>query len=187
MAVVADSSKKGVNRAVIWIGSSVIALIVGAHLYFFIFLYGVPPIVTIPNSWRCDPEAFGAPRNKVLANVYNSKRLPLVSRCLTVSGTVTKVTHDSDGDWHVWLDVDSKYRPLLNNRNRRGLVVEVVPADQPDCKKGDPITESRRDLGVCTGRHIREPAIGAHVAVSGPYVLDTHHGWMEIHPVWSIR
>jgi hypothetical protein len=24
------------------------------------------------------------------------------------------------------------------------------------------------------------------VAVTGPYVLDTDHGWMEIHPVWSI-
>src|SRR5207302_3722844 len=30
------------------------------------------------------------------------------------------------------------------------------------------------------------PPIGSHVSVTGPYVLDQLHGWMEIHPVWRI-
>jgi hypothetical protein len=28
--------------------------------------------------------------------------------------------------------------------------------------------------------------MGAHVSVTGPYVLDTTHGWDEIHPAWRI-
>jgi len=29
--------------------------------------------------------------------------------------------------------------------------------------------------------------IGDHIAIDGPWVLDTDHGWREIHPVDSIR
>src|SRR5206468_1335184 len=42
------------------------------------------------------------------------------------------------------------------------------------------------DYGNCTGANITAPNDGAHVAVTGPYVLDTAHGWMEIHPAWVI-
>jgi hypothetical protein len=27
------------------------------------------------------------------------------------------------------------------------------------------------------------PPVGAHAQVTGSYVLDTNHGWMEIHPI----
>ena len=42
------------------------------------------------------------------------------------------------------------------------------------------------DYGLCTGADLATPALGATVSVTGPYVLDADHGWMEIHPVWSI-
>ena len=42
------------------------------------------------------------------------------------------------------------------------------------------------DYGLCTGADLAPPALGATVSVTGPYVLDADHGWMEIHPVWSI-
>lgn len=31
-----------------------------------------------------------------------------------------------------------------------------------------------------------DPTSGRDSVVTGPYVIDTDHGWMEIHPVWSI-
>jgi len=31
--------------------------------------------------------------------------------------------------------------------------------------------------------HRSDPATGTRVQVTGSYVLDTNHGWMEIHPV----
>jgi hypothetical protein len=42
--------------------------------------------------------------------------------------------------------------------------------------------------GVCENfqAQIKRPSVGQHVAVVGRYVLDTEHGWMEIHPVLSI-
>ncbi len=40
--------------------------------------------------------------------------------------------------------------------------------------------------GKCTGAHVATPTVGAHVTVTGPYVLDRNHGWMEVHPAWSI-
>jgi hypothetical protein len=43
------------------------------------------------------------------------------------------------------------------------------------------------DLGICTGANIVNPQVSAQVEVVGPYVLDANHGWMEIHPVWSVK
>ena len=37
-----------------------------------------------------------------------------------------------------------------------------------------------QDANVGTAR------AGTHVTVTGPYVFDRGHGWMEIHPVWKI-
>lgn len=63
------------------------------------------------------------------------------------------------------------------------LIVEVVPADQPGCRKGEPI---EHDKGTCTGAHLRPPTPGSHVRVTGPWAYDRNHGHMEIHPVWGI-
>lgn len=50
------------------------------------------------------------------------------------------------------------------NVNSGGMIVEIVPG---------------QDLPV--------PSVGDHLAVFGTWVLDTHNGWNEIHPVWAIR
>jgi hypothetical protein len=118
--------------------------------------------------------------------------------CKSVAGTVALVRHEQDGDLHIDLRPDPGEVSLLNDVNRReqhgALVLEVVPADQAGCVPGRPPVlppTARRgrgyDYGTCTGAAEQPPAPGAHVSVTGPYVLDRAHGWMEIHPVWSIR
>lgn len=126
-----------------------------------------------------------------LANVYHPYRLHVVRPCLTVTGTVVAVRHESDGDIHLNVRLDAPYAGLINQRNVTGeggaLVTEVVPADEAGCTPGQPPrpAQGSYDYGICTGADEVAPPDGAHVAVTGPYVLDADHGWMEIHPVWS--
>jgi len=128
-----------------------------------------------------------------LANVYHPQRLHIRSRCRTVTGVVTSVRTEPDGDYHINVRLDPAYAVLINDRNRTGeggnLVVEVVPADEPGCTPGKPPRPpyDTYDFGVCTGADIPRPPNGAHISVTGPYVLDANHGWMEIHPVWRLR
>ena len=120
-----------------------------------------------------------------LANVRDPSRLRVVSRCATVSGVVRGGARQHDDDMDVFLAPDRGSARMLNDRNRRftrnALLLEIVPADQPGCQPGRPVR-----FGTCTGANLRAPRPGSHVTVTGPYVLDRDHGWMEIHPVWTI-
>lgn len=149
------------------------------------------------------PAAACRPGNP-LANVHHPDRLRLIKPCLVVHGTVTSVRRMRDGDFHVNLRLDPGASNLLNEHNlvdqHGDLVTEIVPADQPGCIRGQlpkPLLGfgvgassalwQAYDFGVCSGANVTPLPIGAHVTVVGPYVLDQRHGWMEIHPVWSIE
>ncbi|MGZ4189597.1 MAG: hypothetical protein ACXVQ5_07130 [Actinomycetota bacterium] len=127
-----------------------------------------------------------------LANVYHPDRLLLIAACKTVDGVIETIRHESDGDYHFDLKLDSPFANLVNSgnvRNQHGwLVAEIVPADEPGCLPGQPPkpVSGTYNYGYCTGADITTPPIGTHVAITGPYVLDQAHGWMEIHPVWRI-
>ncbi len=148
----------------------------------------VAPVATSPTAG--DP---GCRTGDPLANVYHPDRLRVIDACKTVTGTAAFVRHEDDGDYHLGLHLDPPYASLLNSANLSSehgdLVVEIVPADEIGCTPGAPPRppHGSYDYGVCTGVDIPPPAFGAHVAVTGPYVLDIDHGWMEIHPVWAIR
>lgn len=120
-----------------------------------------------------------------LENVRDPKRLRVLRRCVTATGKVHFAQQEKDGDIHISLALDRKHRYLLNDGNRRKhhgtLVVEIVPADQPGCRKGE-----RVRYGRCTGADVRTPRKGERVRVTGPWVLDRPHGWNEIHPAWRI-
>jgi hypothetical protein len=139
-----------------------------------------------------------------LANVHHPFRLKLIKPCVAVHGTVTSVRRMRDGDFHVNLRLDPGQNHLLNEHNlveqHGDLVTEIVPADQPGCIRAQPPKPAlgfevatgsalwrTYDFGVCSGATIAPPQIGAHVTVVGPHVLDQRHGWMEIHPVWSVE
>lgn len=141
------------------------------------------PLASSPHS-RC--------RSDPLANVYHPDRLVVRKACMTVTGTVAYVASEDDGDVHVDLALPPSEAGLLDQANYAHqdgqLVTEIVPADQPGCTPEQPPRPSNGsyDYGLCTGADLATPALGATVSVTGPYVLDADHGWMEIHPVWSI-
>lgn len=118
------------------------------------------PAMDEPNLWANDP----------LQGVYHPYRLKIKNPWLTATGIVSRVRREPDGDYHVDLLPDPSYRNLVNevNRVRQGgaLVTEIIPADQV---------------------RVPIPRKGNHVAITGPYVLDVDHGWMEIHPARYVR
>lgn len=120
-----------------------------------------------------------------LENVRDPGRLRVLRHCVTATGTVRFAQRENDDDIHISLALDRKDRYLLNEGNRRKhdgtLVVEIVPADQPGCRKGEHVR-----FGRCTGAHVRTPRSGERIRVTGPWVLDRPHGWNEIHPAWRI-
>jgi hypothetical protein len=136
----------------------------------------------VPKAGLCRP---GDP----LANVYHPTRLKIVDPCASVYGTVMSVRHEDDGDAHFDLAVDASLVNSYNVSAQHGwLVVELVPADEPGCTPGQPPRPATGsyDYGTCSGANLSAPHVGDRVTVTGPYVIDLHHGWMEIHPVWSI-
>lgn len=126
-----------------------------------------------------------------LDGVHGSDRLQVLSPCAAFQGTVTQTPEKNpDGDVSFEARPDPGYASMLNahNRSEGGLHIEIVPRDQPGCKRGQPVhVGDVPDLGTCSGRYIAAPARGAHVRVIGPWVLDRNNNWYEIHPAWSIK
>lgn len=126
------------------------------------------------------------------AHVYHGRflsaedRLQVINPCLTITGTIVHARPEADGDWHIQLDLDSEYRSLLNQANlekQQGYLV-LEPMCSNRVSQADTIEE-----GVCDGfsqNTFTTDLIGHRVAATGAYVLDTQHGWTELHPVTSI-
>jgi hypothetical protein len=110
---------------------------------------------------------------------------------------VVSIRNEDDGDVHLNLALPASESHLLDQDNFSHedgqLVAEIVPADQPGCTPGQPpplpptaYRTGSYDYGSCTGADIATPPTGTEVRISGPYVQDSDHGWMEVHPVWSV-
>ena len=116
--------------------------------------------------------------------VYNPDRLKIKKQCTTVTGIIRESNADDDGDQHMLLQLDSGQEGLLTARNTKKkegfLVIEVVCANDPKLKKVGTTCQ-----GYLNG--IAIPALGTHVKVTGSYVIDSHNGWAEIHPVTKIE
>lgn len=126
-----------------------------------------------------------------LDGVHNPVRLQVLKPCAVFQGTVVQAPqkNPSDGDVTFTASPDPAYAAMLNAKNRLkgGLHVEIVPRDQPGCTLGQPVVVGNvPDLGICSGRDIVGPVLGAHVRIIGPWVLDRNDDWNEIHPAWSI-
>jgi hypothetical protein len=126
-----------------------------------------------------------------LDGVHGSDRLKVLSPCAAFQGTVSeKPVKNSDGDVSFQARPDRGYASMLNahNRSEGGLHIEIVPRDQPGCKRGQTVhVGDVPDLGTCSGRDIAAPALGAHIRVIGPWVLDRNNNWYEIHPAWRVK
>jgi hypothetical protein len=116
--------------------------------------------------------------------VYNPTRLQKLSPCIAATGTVSESVADDDGDQHFLLKVDPGQEALVNERNAKkktgSLVVEIVCANPVKLKKVK---------SVCAGykNPIAIPQNGTRVRAIGTFVIDSHNGWTEIHPVTRLQ
>lgn len=117
-------------------------------------------------------------------HVYDPTRLQQLAPCLSVTGVIDESSVDADGDQHFLLKLDPGQDSLVNKRNakKRGgdIVLEIVCANPTTMKKVK---------SACAGytNPIPIPAVGAHVRATGTYVIDSHNGWAEIHPVSKLQ
>jgi hypothetical protein len=115
--------------------------------------------------------------------VYDPARLEVKDPCKIVTGIIEERNADEDGDEHMLLKLDAGQDGLLTARNMKKksgyLVIEVVCVNKITRKIAK---------GACKGyvNNVWLPTIGDHVRVTGSYVLDSHNGWTEIHPVSEI-
>lgn len=123
----------------------------------------------IPSAPVGGLDAGGCRTGDVLAGVYHPVRLQVLDSCRTVTGTVTQVRSEPDGDFHINLTPDPGEEDVVNQRNltvqKGALVIEVIPADQ---------------------RETAPPLLRDHISVTGAFVLDRDHGWLELHPAWRV-
>ena len=116
-------------------------------------------------------------------HVYNSYRLQVHDSCMSVTGTVSSLTYEADGDIHIRLTVDAQYDTMLNSANYSGEGGHLVcePLCATTCTQADA-------MASCAGftNTVYIPAAGEYVKVTGSYVTDNDHGWNELHPVSRI-
>jgi hypothetical protein len=100
------------------------------------------------------------------AGVHDPGRLSIKSSCAVVMGTIVSRNSsrsvETDGDWSFDIQVDSS----LQGTFPKTMHAEIVPLDS-----------------------LTPPALGAHVRLVGPWVIDTqafNSSPDEIHPVWSV-
>lgn len=116
--------------------------------------------------------------------VYNPGRLTQLNACTTATGVIAESHADDDGDQHFLLDLDKGQKDLLNKRNKKAkkgdLVVEIVCVNPIKLKRVKHTCDGYRNA-------VYVPRVGAHVRVTGSYVIDGHNGWAEIHPASRIE
>jgi hypothetical protein len=121
------------------------------------------------------------------AHVYSPDRLQLLAACIKVTGTIEEEQAEPDGDYHVRLRLDPGQtcvgQPCLDADNVSGQAGDLLL--EPVCE--NPVTQADA-VAACQGYHnpLVLPRVGSHVEVTGPFVLDTDHGWNEIHPLESV-
>jgi hypothetical protein len=134
------------------------------------------PEVSQPAATGCDASLWN--------HVYSPKRLQQLVPCLSVTGIIDESSVDEDGDQHFLLKLDPGQDTLVNKRNAKkkegDIVLEIVCANPTTMKK---------PKSACAGytNPLPIPTVGAHVRATGTYVLDTHNGWVEIHPVSKLE
>lgn len=146
-------------------------------------LYPLYPDSLAASQWIQTSSAAGCRQGNLVGGgtqangLYGHERLRVLSTCVTVRGVIKALEPTSgpavDGDFSFDLALDPGYGGLLSLGSYvflSGLMhVEIVPSDQPTVLANVTLTP------------------GSHVQVTGPWVLDTDHGWFsEIHPAWSV-
>ena len=120
-----------------------------------------------------------------MKHVYHPDRLQEAKGCVTVRGIIKKKIKEGDGDFHVRLLLDDDQpEDLINDKNK--TVQHGFLVFEPICV--NKVTQ-KSAMKACKNFHqkISLPNVGDHVSVTGIHMLDTEHGWLEIHPVTKIE
>lgn len=151
----------------------------------FVVLVGVCACTGGGSAGSTSP-GHGCRSDPPLAGVWSPDRLQVLSACKHVTGIVAVTQPEPDGDHHIWLRVDPGYEYLLNAENHFQAEPALLAEITPDCPlaTNPPNAES---ADRCPRSTLPLPRTGDHIAIDGPWVLDTEHGWNEIHPVESIQ
>ena len=138
---------------------------------------GAPQTVSSPQAQpQCDASLW--------EHVYEPGRLKVMGACQTVTGTITDQHSNADGDVDVRIAVDPAYANLLNAGNISGLSGHLQT--EAICQAPPQTAESKAACRNFAGSVVIPPD-GTRVQVTGTYVLDTNHGWMELHPISDLR
>lgn len=135
-------------------------------------------------------------------HTYANERLRIYDSCYTITGTIYLLLPPSftgDGDYHIYVQVDTPYVWMLNYRDSTYLksCLGLDSAGYHICNsclnveevcKGT-ITDGGADGMVenaaCYNFNdtVYLPNTGEHVRATGPFVYDTVHCWNELHPI----
>jgi hypothetical protein len=149
---------------------------------------GTPDLTRIPVTPR--PTVWATPKPVACRPtdqdryVYNPYRLDVHAACIRVTGVVEAVRKEADGDFHILLALDARYRYLLRPANQGEELGDLVV--EPVCVR----TVTQLDAeAMCSSDPdpLRPPypVVGERVWMEGRYVFDLDHGgWAELHPLY---
>ena len=80
------------------------------------------------------------------------------------------------------LTLDAGFGNLLNDGNVTKLNGNLQTEAICQAPVHPDVPDAQRTCANFSGT-VPIPAVGTHVSVTGVYVLDSDHGWMEIHPI----
>ena len=143
-------------------------------------------VTTTPSFTNSTKSTQGICDQSLWNHVYQPARLRVVDPCITITGTITKIGLDPDGDTHVLLAPDPQFLQYVNNVNVKqlngNLMVEAVCFHHIKRSMIDAVNACQNYVS-----NIVIPPFHSHVQITGSYVIDTETGgWAEIHPVSSI-
>lgn len=130
-----------------------------------------PIVVAAP---RCDPGLWN--------HMHDPQRIKTLSACQTVTGTIASIGSSEDGDIDMQLTLDPPYANLLNAGNISKLNGNLQIEAICQTKVHPDVPDALRACANFTGT-VPIPPVGTHVQVTGTHVLDSDHGWNEIHPI----
>ena len=119
-----------------------------------------------------------------LRYVYDPDRLQVAASCIRISGIVDAVRKEADGDLHILVALEAKFRYLLRPANQGEELGDLVV--EPVCVRtvtqADAIAACAADPDPLTPPF---PFVGERVWMEGRYVFDLDHGsWAELHPLY---
>jgi len=135
-------------------------------------------------------------------HTYSNERLKIYDSCYTITGTINLLlppTFTGDGDYHIYVKVDTQYLWMLNYRDTNysklcegldsaGYRICITCLNVEEVCKG-PVTTGGAEGAVESNACINFsdtvylPNTGEYVRATGPFVYDTVHCWNELHPI----